>query len=57
MHSTHSDRIGARAHTHARTHTHTAQLKYTAGKYFTPSGRCIQSKTYKGAGPGIYIYI
>lgn len=27
-------------------------LKYTAGKYFTPSGRCIQSKVYKGAGTG-----
>lgn len=27
-------------------------LKYTAGKYFTPSGRCIQNKVYTGAGPG-----
>ena len=29
------------------------QIKFTVGKYYTPSGRCIQSKTYKeGDRPG-----
>jgi len=28
------------------------KIKYTIGKYYTPSGRCIQSKTYADAGPG-----
>lgn len=25
-------------------------LKYTVAKYYTPSGRCIQSTEYRGAG-------
>ena len=29
-----------------------SKIKYTIGKYYTPSGRCIQSKTYASAGPG-----
>ncbi|EKX54929.1 hypothetical protein GUITHDRAFT_99580 [Guillardia theta CCMP2712] len=28
------------------------QIKFTVGKYYTPSGRCIQSKTYKEAKNG-----
>jgi len=30
------------------------QIKLTIAKYYTPSGRCIQSKTYKEAGSGRY---
>ena len=28
------------------------QIKFTIGKYYTPSGRCIQSKTYSATGGG-----
>ena len=28
------------------------QMKFTIGKYYTPSGRCIQSKVYTSKGDG-----